>query len=117
MPATVSARWSVSGAGVQLRRLRLIRLPAGAVVRIDCSGRRCPFKGRTFRAVRDASPDLLGALGRPSPRLRAGQTLTVLIRAHGYDGKLVSWRVRGGHRPSRRIRCVPLGNTRPRPRC
>lgn len=117
MPATVSARWSVSGTEIRLRRLRLANLPADAVVRIHCSGRRCPFKRRIFAKLQGAHLDLLGALGRPAPRLLTRQTLTVLVTAHGYDGKLVRWRVRGARQPKRVIRCVPLGNTRPRPRC
>jgi hypothetical protein len=117
MTATVSARWSVSGTEIRLRRLRLANLPAGAVVRIRCTGRRCPFKRRIFAKLQGARVDLLAALGRPAPRLSTGQTLTVLVTAHGYDGKLVRWRLRGARRPKAVIRCVPLGDTRPRPRC
>ena len=43
MPATVSARWSVRGASVRLRALRLARLPAGASVRVRCRGRALPL--------------------------------------------------------------------------
>jgi hypothetical protein len=112
MPAGVSARWSNSGS--RLERLRVSRLPAGATVSIDCAGRGCPLEDRTLRRSRDGSIDLLGLV---APAFRAGQTLTVLVEAHGYDGKLVRWRVRAGRIPRRATRCVPLGNVRPRPRC
>jgi hypothetical protein len=110
MPAAVSARWS----GVQLERLRVRRLPAGASVTVDCAGHGCPLPDRTQRSTRGGNIDLLGKV---EPRFRAGQTLTVLVKAHGYDGKLVRWPVRAGRVPKPATRCVPLGNVRPRPSC
>jgi hypothetical protein len=112
MPATVSARWSESGS--RLERLRVSRLPAGATVSVDCAGRGCPLRDRTLRRSRGGSVDLLG---RVTPSFRAGQALAVQVQAHGYDGKLVRWRVRAGRIPHPVTRCVPLGNVRPRPRC
>jgi hypothetical protein len=117
MPATVSARWSVSGTELLLRSLHVAKLPAGAIVRFDCAGRRCPFEGRTVRSPRGGSVDLLDAVGRAAPGIQAGQILTVRVIAHAYDGKLVRWRVRRGRPPKPVVRCVPLGDTRPRPRC
>jgi hypothetical protein len=112
MPAAVSARWS--GSGSRLERLRVSRLPAGATVSVDCAGRGCPLRDRTLRRSRGGSVDLLGG---DAPSFRAGQALAVLVAAHGYDGKLVRWRVRAGRTPKRETRCVPLGNVRPRPHC
>jgi hypothetical protein len=117
MPATVSARWSVRAAGVRLRQLRLARLPADASVRVRCRGRRCPFRRRTIAGPSGRSLDLLDALGRAARRLRTGQTLEVLVTAHAYNGKLVRWRLRPGTAPNAVTRCVPLGNTKPRPHC
>jgi hypothetical protein len=117
MPATASARWSVRGASVRLRALRLARLPAGASVRVRCRGRGCPFGRRTIAGPSGGSLDLLDALGPAARRLRAGQTLEVLVTAHAYNGKLVRWRLRRGTAPNAVTRCVPLGNTKPRPRC
>lgn len=117
MPATASARWSVSGADMWLRSLRVAKLPGGATVRIRCAGRRCPFERRTVAKQGGSSLDLLGALGRDARRLRAGQTLEVLVTAHAHDGKLVRWRLRAARAPKPVTRCVPLGNTGPRPRC
>ena len=117
MPALVSARWAVSGAHVRLRKLRVARLPVGALVRISCAGARCPFKRRTVTQQKGTRLDLLGALGRAAQRLRAGQRLEVLVTAHAYDGKLVRWRLRTARVPKSVTRCIPLGNTEPRPRC
>jgi hypothetical protein len=117
MPATVSARWSVGARTVLLRKLRVARLPAGAVVRVRCRGRRCPFNRRTVASPGGTSLDVRAALGRAGGRLRAGQTLEVLVTAHAHNGKLVRWRLRPATPPRAATLCVPLGNTRPRPRC
>ena len=116
-PATVSTRWSVSGAEVRPRRLRVAHLPSGAIVRIRCAGPRCPLKQRTAGKPRRHRLDLLDTLGPAARRLRAGQTVEVLVTAHAYDGKLVRWRLRSGQVPRAVTRCVPLGNTKPRRRC
>ncbi len=113
MPAAVSAHWS----GVRLLALRAKKLPAGAIVRIRCAGPRCPFRLRTVRKPGRGNRDLLPALGGAAERLRTGQTLEVLVTAHAHDGKLVRWRLRAASPPRRATLCVPLGNTRPRPRC
>jgi hypothetical protein len=117
MTATVSATWSVSGAGVRLRRLSVARLPAGAIVQVRCTGRRCPFKRRTVAKPKGTRLHLVGALGRTVRRLGPGQTLELRVTAHGYDGKLFRWRLRNGRAPRTVTRCVPLGNTKPRRRC
>ena len=117
MTATVSARWSVRGANVRLRRLRAAKLPSGATVLVRCIGRRCPFTRRTAANQKGTRLDLLDTLGPAVRRLRAGQTVEVLVTAHGYAGKLVRWRLRRGHKPTAVRRCVPLGNTKPRRRC
>jgi hypothetical protein len=117
MPAVVSARWSVRSRSVRLRRLRVARLPSEAIVRVRCRGRRCPFRRRTVARRGGRSFDVRAALGRAAGRLRAGQTLEVLVTADAYNGKLVRWRLRTAMPPRAVTLCVPLGNTRPRPRC
>lgn len=117
MPAKVSARWSVGATRVRLRALRLAKLPAGAVVRVRCGGRGCPFRQRAIARPRGGRLDLFGALGRAARRLRSGQTLELLVAAHAHDGKLVRWRLGKATEPKAVTRCVPLGNTKPRPRC
>ena len=117
MTATVSARWSISGRNVRLRRLRAARLPSGATVLVRCIGGRCPFTRRTATRQRGSRLDLLDALGPAALRLRPGQTVEVLVTAHGYVGKLIRWRLRSGHEPRAVTRCIPLGNTKPLRHC
>ena len=117
MTATVSARWSIRGANVRLRSLRAAKLPSGATVLVRCIGPRCPFTRRTATKQRGSRLDLRDALGPAVLRLRPGQTIEVLVTAHGYVGKLIRWRLRRGHKPRAVTRCIPLGNTKPRRRC
>jgi hypothetical protein len=117
MPALASARWAVRARSVRLRTMRVVRLPADAIVRVRCRGRRCPFRRRTIASPGGGSLNVRPALGRAARRLRAGQTLEVLVTAHAYNGKLVRWRLRPATRPRAVTLCVPLGNTKPRPRC
>ena len=105
-PARLAAVWSVRGASVTLRRLRVLNPPPRAVARVRCRGHACPFASRALRGGRLA---LTG--------LRAGQTIEALVTAPGYDGTLVRWRLRRSREPVAVTRCVPLGNTRPRARC
>ena len=63
MPARVSARWSGGGAARACARLRVPRLPAGASVRLACSGRRVARSGGAPSRSREAGADLLGVLG------------------------------------------------------
>jgi hypothetical protein len=117
MPATVSAGWSVRARTVLLRGLRVTRLPAGAVVRVRCRGSHCPFRRRIIARPGRGSLDLRAVLSRAAQRLLAAQTLEVLVTAHAYNGKLVRWRLHTATPPKAVTLCVPLGNTRPRPRC
>jgi hypothetical protein len=117
MPALVSARWAVRSRSVRLRTMRVSRLPADSIVRVRCRGRRCPFRRRTIASPGGRSLDIRAALGRAARRLRAGQTLDVLVVAHAHNGKLVRWRLRPATPPRAVTLCVPLGNTKARSRC
>ena len=116
-PATVSTRWSVSGAEVRLRRLRVAHLPSGAIVRIRCAGPRCPLKQRTATKPR-------GTPSRPTRHAWPGSAEA----ACGTDCRGARNRARlrrqacplaasSGQVPRAVTRCVPLGNTKPRRRC
>jgi hypothetical protein len=100
-----TAEVSLSWTGTRVRRFRVTHLPPRATIRLSCTGKGCPFKRRGTD---------LGAMRR---ELRAGQTLEVRVTAQAYDGKLVRYRLRRGQRASAVTRCIPLGNTKPRPRC
>jgi hypothetical protein len=117
MPASVSARWLVRPGGIELRGLRLSDLPANATVRVGCSGAGCPFSHRTLKQKKGGRLDVVDALGSSARRIRAGQTLSLLLSAPAHDGKLVRWRLRAGRDPAAVTRCVPLGSTKPRRRC
>jgi hypothetical protein len=117
MPALVSVRWAVRSRSVRLRTMLVSRLPANAIVRVRCHGRRCPFRERIIASPGGRSLNVRAALGRAARRLRAGQTLDVLVTAHAYDGKLVRWRLRPATPPRAVTLCVPLGNMKARPRC
>jgi hypothetical protein len=111
--AKVSLTWS----GTQLRRLRVTDLPPRATVRVSCAGNGCPFKSRSTERNGRSAIDLLQDLGAAPREVTAGQTLEVRVSAHAHDDKLVRYRLRSGQRPSAVIRCVPLGNTKPRRHC
>ncbi len=102
----------LSPARVDARALKVTRLPAKSTVRVSCAGRGCPFGTRTRRPA-GKSLDLKGLLGSAKP----GQTLEVGVFAHGFDGKVVRWKLAANRAPRTTTLCVPLGNTRPRRSC
>jgi hypothetical protein len=112
-----TAKVSLSWSGSKLRRLRVTDLPPRATVRLTCTGSGCPFKSRRTGTQGRSAVDLLEELGAPAREVAAGQTLEVRVSAHAYDGKLVRYRLGNRQRPSAVIRCVPLGNTKPRRHC
>jgi hypothetical protein len=103
-PAKISARWS----GTRLTGLRITVLPKAATITATCTGARCPFASRSLTPRQAAHLDL---------RLHAGQTLSLLVTAHAYDGKRVDYAVRATGTPRATTRCVPLGESKPRATC
>jgi hypothetical protein len=107
-PAKVTARWS---SGTKLTSLRATGLPKGAKLKVGCAGRGCPFTSFTTTSGTTG-------LRRAVRGYRAGQTLSLLVTAHAFDGKLVRWTPRaGGTAPKAASLCVPLGETRARAAC
>ena len=115
-PVKIAAAWSVRGAQASLGSLTARNLPAKAVVRVRCTGPACPFATKTVTPG-SRTANLRAALGSKGAALRAGQTLEVTVTAHTYDGTVVQWPIRSGSTPRPTTSCVPLGNTKPRPRC
>jgi hypothetical protein len=115
-PARVSATWTRRGGVAVLRSLRVRALPARAVVAVRCTGRACPFRTRTSRAS-GRTLDAARGLGARARRLRAGQSLSVQVSAHRFDGTLVRWAVRRRGVPRAITRCVPLGERAARRVC
>jgi hypothetical protein len=112
-----TAKVSLTWTGTQLRRLRVTDLPPRATVRLSCAGSGCLFVRPISKTTGRSALDLLQGLGAAFRDVGAGQTLEVRVTAHAYDGKLVRYRLRRGQPPSAVTRCIPLGNTKPRPRC
>jgi hypothetical protein len=116
-PARITSLWAEDGTGFQARKLRIVALPAKPVVTVRCTGPGCAFGVRRF-LPRTPTLDLWARLGGSRHlRLRAGQTLDVTVTAPGFDGTTVRFRSAGGRRPVAQRRCIPLGNTLPRPHC
>jgi hypothetical protein len=115
-PARVTARWSRTRAGTTAASLMARKLPAGAAIRVSCTGRGCPFVSRTFRPHGSAF-DVRGAIGRGQLRLTTGDRIEVTVSAHPFNGVVVRWVVARGHIPTPVWLCVPLGYTSPRPSC
>ena len=110
--AKVSLAWS----GTQLRRFLVTDLPPRATVRLSCAGNGCPFKSRSTerngRSAIDLLQDWEPHRGRSPPARPRGSRFRARLRRQA--GR---YRLRSGQRPSAVIRCVPLGNTKPRRHC
>jgi hypothetical protein len=109
-PVRFSDTWSLSRSGATLRALSLRSLPPAAVVRATCTGRGCPLVTRTFTPA-GATFDLRHSLGARAPAFRSGQTLTVTVTAHRYNGALLRWVIGRGRVSSPAPLCIPLGDT------
>ena len=115
-PASVSAGWSVSGRSLVVASLYARRLPSGAVVRVSCTGRGCPFGSLVFRP-RTHVFDIRRAIGTRSLQLAAGDRLTVTVSASAFNGLVVRWVAARGHAPKPSKLCIPLGYATPHPAC
>ncbi len=113
-PTRISSAWSVTGARTSAHLLRLGALPRGSTVQVRCSGQSCPFGSRTFHPS-GSRLDLRGSLGPFT--LRAGNQLAVMVSAHTFNSAVWHWAILKGRAPKRTTLCIPLGNTKPRPRC
>jgi hypothetical protein len=88
-----------------------IRGPRGALVRVRCRGRHCPFKTR--RLVMRGSRVRVRSLERV---WRAGPLLEVTVTRPGFIGKFSRFRFRAGNAPRRQDLCIAPGAKKPR-RC
>jgi hypothetical protein len=116
-PARATATWTVHGAQVALRSLVLHRVHAGSVARLGCSGAHCPFMSRTFSPA-TGTFDVRRALGAATAgRFRAGQTVSLVLTTHAFNGLVINWTLRSGRAPLRTALCLPLGDTAPAGHC
>jgi hypothetical protein len=95
--ARLSQRWRVTRRFTSVRRLVLTALPAGARVRLRCSGRTCPFKTRQARLATGSSLRLTGLL--KGARLAPGTRLRLAISAPNRSAQTLVLRVRAGRTP------------------
>ena len=103
--ATVRASWQVHNTYIRVRRLLVVRAPAGAQVEAHCRGRGCPFAARQIQ--REAT-----ALFRKA-RLRPGATVQLWVDAPGTIGKAFVYTIRAGKQPRMRTLCLPALATKP----
>ncbi len=98
--------------GVRLRLLRVQQMPAGAQLRVLCTGRGCPF--RTLRRTTQAGPRGVEPLTLLSLRrfFGFGAVLRIFISKPGEIGKYTRFTVRRGRLPERVDTCLdPSGVT------
>jgi hypothetical protein len=88
-----------------------IRGPRGALVRVRCRGRRCPFKSK--RLVMRTSRVRVRSLERVWP---AGPVLEVTVTKAGFIGKFSRFRFRASAAPRREDLCIAPGAKKPK-RC
>ena len=98
-------------------------VPAGATIRVTCSGRGCPFQTRTIRQRRTVATVSLTRLFNPRVRrrtvpakLRPNAKIEVRITAPAMIGRFRSLTIRSSKRPTSQQGCLAVGTSR-RIRC
>ncbi len=106
---TVRNRWAAFVGHTLVTRLVVLDItPADAMVQVNCRGRGCPFKKRTF-TPKNGRVNLRGAFrGR---RLRVGAQVTVRIMAADALGKYTRYTMRSLKIPAVKRSCVEAGST------
>ena len=111
----------VARRGAKIRRLS-VDAPPGSAVKVQCSGRGCPFKSATrtisMRAAAGAVPVLPPTrqtrLRRLEGRtLRTRAILRVFVTRSDVIGKYTRFRIRKGKPPARQDLCLIPGNPKP----
>jgi streptogramin lyase len=109
----VRSRFALFARFTRVRRLKVLRVPAGVTIQLRCRGRGCLRRVRQVRVrTAAASVDLRRRFLRRA-RLRARAVLEVRVLAPGSIGKVVRFRIRRTKLPTRRVLCLPPGATRP----
>ena len=116
IPAKVDARFSLATKRPLLSRLYVRKLPKRSTVTASCSGKRCPFKSKTFHP-KSSALNVWASIRGKTKKMKPGQTLTLTIAAHPYNAKVLSWKLGSKHAPKTVTRCIPLGNEKPRKSC
>jgi hypothetical protein len=109
---TASDRWRFFPTYTLAQALRARKVPAGATLRVSCTGapvrkgaqRDCPFRARSFKAtakVRDVNL-LRYFKGR---RLTPGTAIELSVSAPGAVGRVLRYRMRASKLPTLTVRC------------
>jgi hypothetical protein len=94
-PVKLRARWKVTQDGTTVKRLLLEQVPAGAKVRVGCSGAGCPFKSKKAKvSIGTASLTRLFS----DHELHPGDLIKLRIEA-GTETQLIEIKVRAGKKP------------------
>ena len=109
----IRRRFELFARFTRVRRLKVLRVPAGVTIKLRCKGGGCFRRVRQVRVRRAASAvDLRRRFLRRS-RLRPRAVLEVRVLAPGSIGKVVRFTMRRTKLPRARVLCLPPGATRP----
>ena len=112
----VRSRFSRRGRITRVRVLRVLHVPAGALIQLRCRGRGCFKRAKRVRvSTATASVNLRRRFLRRT-RLRPGAVLEVRVLVPSSIGKVVRFTTRRTRLPRRRVLCLPPGAQRPQ-RC
>jgi hypothetical protein len=110
----IASGFAVGGKGTHPTKLVVSGLPAGATVKLGCSGKvkkGCAFKSKSF-AIKTATPLKLTKAVKGLV-LKPGAVLEVSVTAPEAIGADIAYRVRKGKKPARTTLCLPPGATSP----
>jgi hypothetical protein len=91
----LNAHWKVTRHGTTVKKLLLEQIPAGAKVRVGCSGSGCPFKSKKAK-VSKGRADLTGLFG--DHELHPAALIKLRIEAGGTT-QLIEIKIRAGKTP------------------
>jgi hypothetical protein len=109
----VRIAWAQERNGITLRLLRVQQTPAGAQVRVRCTGRGCPaqaLRRTTLSGPRGVEPLTFRSLQR---HLGFGAVLQLFVSKPGQIGKYTRFTVRRGRLPERVDTCLDPAGVRP----
>ena len=124
--ATVQTKWAhdaATGKKFVLLRLKVVKPPEGTAVQLRCAGKKCPYRSK--RATKFRKGDItMFKLRSPAKaakskdrRFRAGQRVQIRVTKPGYIGKVVKFKLKRRKDPVGKVRCLPLGASKPRKTC
>ena len=111
LPAGIAYKFVPHGPKFTVQILKLTKLPRGAIVKIRCTGKRCPVKTKTLKAPNSGTVDVRKALKRKP--LFARSKLTLQASAPGYITKVVTFDLSLGKAKGGTFRCEPPGAKKP----